>query len=89
MRDDNIWFKFGLVAIVLTFVVVMGMIIYAGFTQRSGKESVTLILDEDGCKVYRFYDAMRWHYFTNCDGTISTYSCGKQTCEETISRGKK
>ena len=40
---------------------------------------VNLLFTKDGCDVYRFFDEGRYHYFTNCTETISSYtrSCGK------------
>lgn len=31
-----------------------------------------VIADSDGCKVYRFFDMNRWHYFTRCAGAEKT-----------------
>ncbi len=44
---------------------------------------VVLLFQKDGCKVYRFSD-YRYHYFTNCSETISTYKSGKTTLTERI-----
>ena len=33
---------------------------------------VTKLFKKDNCNVYRFYDAGRYHYFTDCTETIST-----------------
>lgn len=54
---------------------------------------VGLMFTHEGCKMYRFYDEGRSHYFTNCTETISSYTenCGKN-CIKTISeniRGSK
>lgn len=38
---------------------------------------VGLLFDYGGCKVYRFLDEGRFHYFTNCGETMSPQSCGK------------
>jgi hypothetical protein len=44
---------------------------------------VTKLLTQDGCTVYRFPDAGREHYFTNCTGSVSTIvSCGKNCRRE-------
>jgi hypothetical protein len=37
-----------------------------------------LMFTHDGCRVYRFTDGGRNHYFTDCRGSVSTtQSCGK------------
>jgi hypothetical protein len=44
---------------------------------------VGLLFDVDGCTVYRFEDAGRYHYFTNCAGTVmeqQSHQCGKTRC---------
>ena len=33
--------------------------------------NVELLFEVDGCKVYRFQDASRNRYFTNCKGSVS------------------
>lgn len=41
---------------------------------------VELLFEHEGCRVYRFQDAGRNHYFTNCTGSAvstRTRSCGK------------
>lgn len=40
--------------------------------------NVERLFEVDGCVVFRFYDHMNAHYFTNCAGqTTSTVACGK------------
>jgi hypothetical protein len=34
--------------------------------------TVELLFEVDGCKVYRFQDCNRYHYFTNCKGETAT-----------------
>lgn len=66
-----------------------------GTTQTDNSNfEVGLLFVHDGCKVYRFYDAGHYKYFTNCTEAISeeTHSCGKNcitTKTETIGRGKQ
>lgn len=40
---------------------------------------VSRLFDTEGCAVYRFRDAGRYHYFTTCGEAISsqTETCGK------------
>lgn len=48
--------------------------------------SVDFLFEHDGCRVYRFEDAWRYHYFSDCRGSIdSAYyqSCGKN-CHKTV-----
>lgn len=50
-------------------------------TNKTDNEDVevSLLFTHDSCKVYRFYDGGRFHYFTNCNSTITSHSesCGK------------
>lgn len=40
--------------------------------------SVDLLFTVEGCRVYRFLDALHFHYLTICPGRVtSDYSCGK------------
>lgn len=41
------------------------------------------LFEKDGCKVYRFVDDAKFHYYTDCSETITDISeqCGKVTCE--------
>lgn len=53
------------------------------FVQSNNKDvEVYLLTEADGCKIYRFRDSGRYHYFTRCAvnesvSTLSTQSCGK------------
>lgn len=49
---------------------------------------VYLLTEADGCKIYRFMDSGRFHYFTRCAAnenvsTSSVQSCGKN-CTESV-----
>lgn len=49
-------------------------------SKRTGNNDITLdlLFKNDGCSVYRFYDAGRYRYFSDCRGDINTNgSCGK------------
>lgn len=53
-----------------------------GATVHQGEFSIAELFSHDGCKVYRFYDGGRNHYFSRCDqatdsSVMSTQSCGK------------
>jgi hypothetical protein len=57
-------------------------------TQRTDNPNVPvgILFETDGCKVYRFVDAGRYVYFTNCAGTTTAFhteSCGKN-CTRTV-----
>jgi hypothetical protein len=48
-------------------------------------KSVDLLFIKDGCKMYRFTDLGRDHYFTTCSGsTITDQQSGKTTYSEEI-----
>lgn len=41
---------------------------------------VSLLFEQDGCKVYRFYDVGHHHYYAQCGNKVTTNStkkCGK------------
>lgn len=46
------------------------------------KVQVSLLFTHEGCKVYRFYDSGRHHYYTDCGETMSTQSCGKSCTQQ-------
>jgi hypothetical protein len=53
---------------------------------KQGEFKVERLFTNEGCTAYRFNDAGRYIYYTNCSGsTQSTHSnpCGKTTCTET------
>lgn len=54
-------------------------------TDAAGKRfEVARLFTHDGCTVYRFYDAGRHRYFTNCSGSTSwEESCGK-SCAQSV-----
>lgn len=46
---------------------------------------VDFLFENDGCKVYRFYDAGRYVYYTDCRGTASSsYRSGKITLDDEV-----
>ena len=45
-------------------------------SEQNGNFKITLLFEQDGCKVYRFWDG-RAVYFSDCSGKIeSSYSSG-------------
>ena len=57
--------------------------------ERIGKDDgfeVEYLFEKDGIKVYRFWGAGHYHYFTTGGLTISTQTAGKQNYEENINR---
>jgi hypothetical protein len=47
---------------------------------------VEYLFEKDGIKIYRFFDNSHYHYFTTGGTTSSTYTSGKSTYTEEISR---
>ena len=45
---------------------------------------VEFLFEKDGIKVYRFYDALNYHYFTSRGETMTTQSSGKTQYEENL-----
>ena len=55
-------------------------------TVQQGEFRVERLFTNEGCTAYRFNDAGRYVYYTNCPGTTQeshSTSCGKTTCTET------
>lgn len=50
---------------------------------------VTLLFSHKGCSVYRFEDAGRAHYYTDCGETISIKTCGKNCLYDENIRSEK
>lgn len=55
---------------------------------------VSLLFEKDGCKVYRFQDGRRYHYFVKCEGssqdsTISQVTSGKNIRDVEITTVKQ
>ena len=55
-------------------------------TGKNDKFEIEFLFEKDGIKVYRFYDAMQYHYFTTNGETMSNQTEGKTTREERIPR---
>lgn len=61
-------------------------------TQRLGKDDafeVEYLFEKDGVKVYRFWDAGHFHYFTSNGETMSTKYTGKTDYQENIKQQDK
>lgn len=59
--------------------------------EHAGKNDafeIEYLFEKDGVKMYRFYDNMRYHYFTTGGTTMSTYQVNKQTYTEEIPRNE-
>ncbi len=68
---------------ILSLFILVGCVKKAEKTEVRGNYNVELLFENDGCKVYRFYDG-RYVYYTDCSGKISyEYSSknGKTTIE--------
>jgi hypothetical protein len=44
---------------------------FAGCVVAGRNPSSTLVLTQDNCKVYRFYDKGQFHYFSSCGSVES------------------
>ena len=73
-----------ILAIYITFIVLGAMLFGACRNEPMSKEqlgkddgfAVEYLFEKDGVKVYRFYDAMHFHYFTSRGETITTQTSG-------------
>lgn len=81
---DKIMIIFILLAIIYTFFYIKSI----NNTFKRESNDITLLFNNDGCKVYRFEDKDKYHYYTNCTSTISIISNGKTSYEETIGKGR-
>jgi len=53
-------------------------------TKSKGEFKIEFLFEQDGIKVYRFYDDGRLHYFTSKGETMTSQSESKTTYEENI-----
>ena len=44
------------------------------------KRKAGLLMELDGCRVYRFYDSGNYHYFARCSETVSASSTRREYC---------
>ena len=65
----------GLLLISITLVSCVGDGIEKSKTNNDDYE-VTYLFEKDGVKMYRFYDAPHYHYFTSRGETITTQTSG-------------
>jgi hypothetical protein len=75
------------ILLVLTFVSLIGCRTNSISVEQTGKDnSITIefLFKKDGLKMYRFYDAGHYHYFTTKGDVITTQNMGKVSYEETI-----
>lgn len=54
----------------LSLLMFIGCMKQAEKVETKGNYKVELLFENDGCKVYRFYDG-RYVYYTDCSGKIS------------------
>jgi hypothetical protein len=47
---------------------------------------VALLFEHDGCKVFRFWDAGRHHYYVTCRGSGQHQTFGTETCGRNCTR---
>lgn len=64
--------------LLLCLVVVSGCY-RSGVTADPIMDDVKLLMEIDGCRVYRFWDAMHPVYFTNCTGRVEYETGGKSS----------
>lgn len=63
-------------------------------TVQNGDFKIEFLFEQDGCKLYRFKDGIRYVYWSDCRGMVSeshTTSTGKSTTihySDTINSGK-
>lgn len=57
-------------AMILSLFLLIGCVKKAEKIEAKGNYKVELLFENDGCKVYRFYDG-RYVYYTDCSGKIS------------------
>lgn len=62
--------------IILSLFLLIGCVKKAEKTEAKGNYKVELLFENDGCKVYRFYDG-RYIYYTDCSGKTSYKSGNK------------
>jgi hypothetical protein len=72
--------------------IIIGVVVLAACTNEpeatvtKGEFKVERLFTNEGCTAYRFTDAGRFVYYTNCSGTTQSTiprQCGKTPCPET------
>lgn len=56
-------------------------------SEKMGKDDkfeVEFLFEKDGIRMYRFYDASKFHYFTTTGETVTSQSTGKTDYDENI-----
>ena len=57
-----------------------------GPTNHQGSFEISQLFTNDGCTVYRFYDAGRSVYYTKCEGAASSSAIPVQSCGKSCAR---
>lgn len=71
----------------LTLVSLIGCVNEPISVEQTGKDneiSISFLFEKDGIKMYRFYDAGHYHYFTTKGDVSTILQAGKVTYEERI-----
>ncbi len=78
--------------IALTVLLVLGVTGCAktpmGETAHKGDFAVSKLFVQDGCTVYRFYDAGQLVYFTKCEGVTNSSASSIQSCGKNCERAE-
>ena len=75
------------ILLVLTFVSLIGCVNKSISVEQTGKDNlitISFLFEKDGLKMYRFYDAGHYHYFTTKGDVTTTQKVGKVYYQETI-----
>jgi hypothetical protein len=75
------------ILLVLTFVLLIGCKNDSISFEQTGKDNqirIEFLFEKDGIKMYRFYDAYHYHYFTTKGDVSTIQQAGKVTYEERI-----
>ena len=75
------------ILLVLTFVSVIGCTNKSISVEQTGKDNaitIEFLFKKDGLKMYRFFDAGHYHYFTTKGDVTTIQKVGKVSYQETI-----
>jgi hypothetical protein len=75
------------ILLVLTLVSLIGCVNKSISFEQTGKDNqirIKFLFEKDGIKMYRFYDAGHYHYFTTKGDVNTIQQVGKVTYEERI-----
>lgn len=68
----------------MTIVLFLCLFIIANGPASQKENDPILVLEKDGCKIYKFWETQQgWHFFSRCEGAISSNVTGRRQIGKT------